>query len=153
MAQPVDMGGDDLYVNNIFTGSAGPGQQTTAVVLPKFETYTYVLTATTATFTAFVNDNVSGTFKVAGVTTSFSTASTSGTVQVEVATGTQAPASGTNQLTGALALSGTANTATNGVLVAAPTTIAAGNRINVIIAGTMTNLVNGIVTISLQRIS
>jgi len=103
----VDMGGDDLIVNTIITGVAGTGA-TSGAISPKFETYTYPLTATSTTFTAFVNDSVSGSFKVAGVSTAFSTASTSGTVQVEVATGTQAPTAGTNQLTGALALSGTA---------------------------------------------
>lgn len=150
----VDMGGDDLLVNNIITTVAGQGgSSTSGTIIAKFEANAYILTATSATFTAFVNDNLSGTFKVAAVSTVFSTASTSGTVQVEVATGTQAPGSGTNQLSSALALSGTANTPANGTIVAAPTTITAGSRVNVVIAGTMTNLVNGVVTIALQRIS
>lgn len=101
--------------------------------------------------TVFVNDAVSGTFEIAGVTATFGTGSTSGTLQVEVATGTQAVASGTNQLTGTIALSGTANTPANGTLIATPTAIAAGSRINLIFAGTVTNLANACVTIALKR--
>lgn len=123
-------------------------------ILPKFEEIQVSqLGATTTSFTLFVNDNVSGTWKVAGVTAVFGTASTSGTLQVEVATGTQAVGSGTNQLTGTVSLSGTANTAVNGTVVASPTTIAAGNRVNLIFAGTMTSLANCAITVVLQRLS
>lgn len=103
--------------------------------------------------TIFVNDNVSGTYKVAGVSAVFGTASTSGTLQVEVATGTQAIASGTNQLTGTISLAGTANTVVNGTLIASPTTVSAGARINVIFGGTVTNLANAAITVVLQKIS
>lgn len=103
--------------------------------------------------TIFVNDNVSGTYQIAGVTATFGTASTSGTLQVEVATGTQAIASGTNQLTGTVSLSGTANTPVNGTVIASPTTVAAGSRINLIFAGTVTNLANASITVALKRIS
>ncbi len=121
------------------------------VITPMFEPFQVQLTASSASQTIYVNDNISGTFVVSGVTASFGTASTSGTLQVEVATGTQAIASGTNQLTGTVSLAGTANTPVNGTVIAAPTTIAAGSRVNLIIAGTMTNLVAGIVTVTLQR--
>lgn len=123
------------------------------VLLPAYEYINVPLTATSATQTVWVNPSIGGTYQVAGVSTCFSTASTSGTLQVEVATGTQAPASGTNQLTGTLALSGTANTASNGTVITSPTTISAGSRINVIIAGTMTNLANGMAVIALKRVS
>jgi len=101
----------------------------------------------------FVNDNVSGTYQVAGVTANFGVTSTSGTLQVEVATGTQAVASGTNQLTGTMSLSGTANTPVNGTVIASPTTIVAGARVNLIFAGTVTNLANASIVVALKRIS
>lgn len=103
--------------------------------------------------TIFVNDNVSGTYKIVSASATFGTASTSATLQVEVATGTQAIASGVNQLTGTVSLSGTANTPVNGTIVASPTTISAGARVNLIFAGTVTNLANASVTIALQRLS
>lgn len=103
--------------------------------------------------TIFVNDNVSGTYQVAGVTANFGVTSTSGTLQVEVATGTQAVASGTNQLTGTMSLSGTANTPVNGTVIASPTTIVAGARVNLIFAGTVTNLANTSIVVALKRIS
>lgn len=103
--------------------------------------------------TIFVAPNTSETWKVSAVTAVFGTASTSGTLQVEVATGTQAIASGTNQLTGTMSLSGTANTAVNGTVSATPTTIAAGNRVNLIFAGTVTNLANAAITVVLQKLS
>lgn len=103
--------------------------------------------------TIFVNDNVSGTYQVAAVTATFGTASTSGTLQVEVATGTQAIGAGANQLTGTLSLAGTANTPVNGTLIASPTTVAAGARINLIFGGTVTNLAGCSVTVVLKRLS
>jgi hypothetical protein len=85
-----------------------------------------------------------------GVSAVFGTASTSGTLQVEKATGTQAVGSGTNTLTGTISLSGTANTVVNGTLVATAATLAyaVGNRCNLIFAGTMTSLANCNVTVS-----
>jgi hypothetical protein len=103
--------------------------------------------------TAFVNDNVTGTYRVVSVSAVFGTASTSGTLQVEVATGTQAIASGTNQLSGTVSLAGTANTVVNGTLIASPTTITAGSRVNLIFAGTVTNLANAAITVGLAKVS
>lgn len=73
-----------------------------------------------------------------------STASSSGTLQVEKLTGTTAAGSGTNLLTGTMSLSGTANTVVSGTLIStiASLTFAAGDRFGVVIAGTMTNLAN-----------
>lgn len=161
---PIDYSGDDLYVNNLITGVASPTGNTGVLsatsggLVSKFEPLSdnqnQVAAATYAvSHTIFVNDNVSGTFRIAGVTATFGTASTSGTLQVEVATGTQAIASGTNQLTGTISLSGTANTPVNGTIIASPTTIAAGSRINLIFAGTVTNLANTSVTVTLQRLT
>ncbi len=128
------------------------------IIIPRYELIQDVQNQVAAASYAvshsiFVCDSVSGTYQVAGVTVNFGTASTSGTLQVEVATGTQAPGSGTNQLTGTISLSGTANTPVNGTLIGSPTTIAAGNRVNLIFAGTVTGLANTVVTVALQRLS
>lgn len=131
---------------------AGGSLAGNTVVVPMFEQLQVTgLGATSTSLTAYVNDNISGTFVVSAVAAVFGVASTSGTLQVEVATGTQAVASGTNQLTGTVSLAGTAVTTVNGTLIAAPTTIAAGSRVNIILGGTLTSLANCAVTITLQR--
>lgn len=121
--------------------------------LYEFLTAPTIISSSSASFTLFLNPNVSQTFKVAGASVVFGTASTSGTMQVEVATGTQAIGAGTVQLTGTMSLSGTANTTVNGTVIGSPTTIAAGNRVNVILAGTLTSLANCMVTVALQRLT
>lgn len=103
--------------------------------------------------TIFVNDNVTGTYKIVAVAAVFGTAGGSGnTVNVEVATGTQAIASGTNQMSSAIVLTGTANTTVNGVITT-QTTISAGARVNLIFAGTVTGLANFSINVILQKIS
>lgn len=154
MSDKVDMLGDDLYVNNVFTGTSLSG----AVLIPKLETIqdnqNQVAAATYAvSHTIFLNDNSGSTYKIASVSASFGTASASGTLQVEVATGTQAIAAGTNQLTGTISLAGTANTPVNGTIIASPTTITSGSRVNLIFAGTVTSLANATIAVALQRIS
>lgn len=158
MALYTDLSGNDLIVSSVSTGATTPGSSASAWLMSNYERVTDNQNQTAAasyavSHTIYVNDNVSGTYQIAGVTATFGTASTSGTLQVEVATGTQAIAAGTNQLTGTLSLSGTANTPVNGTLVASPTTIAAGSRINLIFAGTVTNLANASVTVTLKRIT
>jgi hypothetical protein len=101
--------------------------------------------------TLFVNPNAGGSYRVAGVSAVFGTGSTSGTLQVEVATGTQAVGAGVNQLTGTIALSGTGNTVANGTLIASPTLIGAGARVNLIFAGTVTNLANASICVVLKK--
>lgn len=126
----------------------------TLVILPVYEQLQATgIGASSSSFTIYVNDTVSGNFTVAGVSVVFGTASSSGTLQVEVATGTQAVASGTNQLTGTVSLAGTANTTVNGTVIASPTTVTAGSRINVILGGTLTSLANCCVTVTLQRVA
>jgi hypothetical protein len=156
MTLTYDLSGNDLVVQSISTGAATPGA--TAILSPVYEIISdnqnQVAAASYAvSHPIFVNDNVTGTYQVAGVSAVFGTASTSGTLQVEVATGTQAIASGTNQLTGTVSLSGTANTTVNGTVIASPTTISAGARINLIFAGTVTNLLNCSIRVVLKRIS
>ena len=98
---------------------AGGALAGSTVISPVFEPIQInSVSASTTSLTLFVNDNISGTFVVSGVSAVFGTASSSGTLQVEVATGTQAVASGTNQLTGTVSLAGTANTTVNGTVIA-----------------------------------
>lgn len=156
MSVTFDLSGNDLVVNSIKTGAATQGS--TSILIPTYEYITdnqnQVAAASYAvSHSIFVNDTVSGTYQIVAVAASFGTTSTSGTLQVEVATGTQAIGAGTNQLTGTMSLSGTANTTVNGTIIASPTTIAAGNRINLIFAGTVTGLANATVNVVLKRIS
>lgn len=102
--------------------------------------------------TVYVNDNVSGTYKLVAVSAVFGTASTSGTLNVEVATGTQAIASGTNQMSSTISLAGSANTVVNGTITT-QTTITAGARLNLIFGGTVTNLANASVNLTIQKVS
>lgn len=124
------------------------------VYIPVYE-YANVtqLSSSSSSFTMYVADNFTGSYQVAAVAVVFGTASSSGTLQIEVATGTQAVAGGTNQLTGTVSLAGTANTTVNGTLIAAPTTITAGSRINVILGGTLTSLANCTVTVVLTKVA
>lgn len=132
-------------------GGAAAGQM---IILPVYETeQVFGLGATSTSLTLFVNDNVSGQYQIAGVTAVFGTTSSSGTLQVEVASGTTAVGSGTNQLTGTISLAGTANTIVNGTVIASPTAIVAGSRVNIILAGTLTGLANCAVSVVLQRIA
>ena len=109
------------------------------------------LTATDATRTVFIANSP---VKVKALSKIFTVASTSGTLTISKDTGTGAPGSGTALLTAAVALSGTANTVGNGTLIStagadATLTLAAGDRIAIVIAGTMTGLAGGVATISL----
>lgn len=126
------------------------------VIVPLYETIQdlqagQAASSWAASHSLFVADSVSGTYQIAAVEVNFGTTSTSGTLQVEVATGTQAVGSGTNQLTGTVSLSGTANTPVAGTVIAAPTQITAGSRVNLIFAGTVTGLANAVVNVVLQR--
>lgn len=156
MSVTTDYSGNDFIVNSIKVGASAIGSA--SVLLPAYEyavdNQNQVAAASYAvSHTIFLSDTVSGTYQVAAASAVFGTTSTSGTLQVEVATGTQAIASGTNQLTGTMSLSGTANTVVNGTLIATPTTLTAGSRINLIFAGTVTGLANCTVNVVLKRIS
>lgn len=108
------------------------------------------LTAATTSVPVFIADD---DYIVDSITATFGTASTSGTLQLEKCTGTTALASGTNLLTGTVSLSGVANTPVSGTLLSNPVTLSlvSGNRLNIIIAGTMTNLATANITIRLRR--
>lgn len=73
------------------------------------------------------------------------------TMDVLVATGVTAPASGTTQLTATIAMTATAPFSLNGTLIASPTRILPGDSISRVIGGTPAG-VEGILTISVKRI-
>lgn len=131
----------------------GPQSPNQLVLMPLYETIAQNgLGAASTSLTVFIaNDN----YIVDGVKEVHGTASSSGTLQVEKATGTQAVAGGTNILTGTVSLAGTANTVNSGTLVSNPNTItlAPGDRLNLIFGGTMTSLANCTVQIYLRRAS
>jgi hypothetical protein len=132
-------------------GGAAAGQ---TIILPVYETIQVPgLGASSSSLTAFVNDNVSGQYILAGVVVNFGTASSSGTLQVERATSTQAVGGGSNQLSATVSLSGTANTPINGAIKTTPDTISAGDRLNLILGGTLTSLANCVVSLVLQRVA
>ena len=132
-----DFGKDQLSINGI--------------IISPYETLTVPISASTVSTTVFTCDQ---TYQLVSISEVHGTASTSGTLMAEKCTGTTAPGSGTALLTGTMSLSGTANTVVNGTLVSTlgTTNFAVGERLSIKIAGTMTNLANGCVTIILRRI-
>lgn len=95
-----------------------------------------------------------GSYQLVGVSVVFGTASTSGTLMVEKTPSGTAVGSGTNLLTGTISLAGTANTTLNGTLVSNPNTLTlnAGDRISIVLAGTLTSLANCAVTLFIARV-
>lgn len=97
-----------------------------------------------------------GSYKFAGISATFTTTSTSGTVQVFHDTGVTAPGSGT-ALCNTVSLAGTANTVVSGLplatVSAANQLLSAGDRLTLTFAGTLTNLVNLSITIFVTRVA
>lgn len=150
----VDMGGDDLLANNIYQGVTSQGGVITGLsITPRVTHIEATIPAAAGNLTVFVSPGITTNYAIGAVSAVFGTASSSGTLQVEVATGTTAAGSGTNQLTGTVSLAGTANTTVTGTLISPVTSITSGARVNLIFGGTMTNMANGHVTISLMRTS
>lgn len=116
------------------------------------------LTAASLSQTIFINPVGStavpntSTWKVTAINSVFGTASSSGTFEVEVAASGVAIGSGTLQQTSTAALSGTVATPVSTPVIN-HTVIKAGGMVNVIIAGTMTGLVAGSISVDLQRVS
>jgi len=112
------------------------------------------LSATSTSQVVFISND---SYQVADVRVTFGTTSTSGTLQVEHLTGVQASGAGTAVLSGTVSLSGTANTPVTGSLLAAGATnnaaiqLATGDRLGIVLAGTLTGLANCTVTIYLTR--
>lgn len=138
----------------IFTNSKGDFQADGVTIDNKIvhnvETITVPLVAGTTSQSIFVCD---AAYKLLSVKEVHGVASTSGTLMVEKCTGTTAPGSGTAALTGTVSLAGTANTVVSGTLnTDTSIQFAAGDRISIKIAGTMTNLAGGVLTLTYQRI-
>lgn len=93
-------------------------------------------------------------YRVKAISVVFSTASTSGTAQVNKDTSTNAPGAGTALMTGTVSLAGTANTVVNGTLVATAATLqlAAGDRLSVTFGGTLTSLAGCTIVVALVPI-
>jgi hypothetical protein len=96
-----------------------------------------------------------GQYSLVSVSVRFSTASTSGTLQIERTPSATAVGSGTNLLSGTVSLAGTANTVVNGFpsasLAFASQVLTPGDSLSLIFAGTLTNLANAIVTVAVAR--
>lgn len=73
------------------------------------------------------------------------------TIDLKVCTGTQAPTSGTTQLSAALDLVGVADTTQQATIIAAPTEIGPGSRLAFDLTGTLTAVV-GSATVQLIRV-
>jgi hypothetical protein len=112
---------------------------------------TEALTATDATRVVYV---VTHPCKLVAVSEAHTTASSSGTLTLEKLTGTTAPGSGTAMLTATISLAGTANTVLSGTPVSDVSilTLAAGDRLALKIAGTMTSLAGSRVSIMLAQV-
>lgn len=121
------------------------------VVFPVMRTITYneTLSASIGTTPFFIADmaytvlSVNYVAKTAG--------SSTGTVTVTKDTGTSVPGAGTPLLTSTIAVNTTANTVTAGTLVTSTTTLtlAAGDRLSVLFAGTLTTLAGVVITVQL----
>jgi hypothetical protein len=109
--------------------------------------------------------NISGTtsananlyqYVISSISVAFTTASASGTFNIEHLTGTTAPGSGNAMLATAGALTGTANTVVNLVPTASDSaaiaTINGGDRLALTLGGTLTGLANCNITVSLARV-
>lgn len=94
-----------------------------------------------------------GQYSLVAVTVAYGTASASGTLQVEKTPSGTAVGSGTNLLTGTINLASTPNTTFNGTLVSSPTTLQLnpGDRISLVLGGTLTSLANCAVSLFLAR--
>lgn len=115
------------------------------------QTFTQQLLATS------VDQNIwtvpEGTWKVVKVTEVHSVAGgSSAAVDVKVATGTDAPASGTTQLGAAIDLTVTANTVQTPALISSPTAMGPGARLCLDMSGTLTALV-GTISVKVGRLT
>jgi hypothetical protein len=107
------------------------------------------LVATTVSTSIFICDD---TYQIASCTAVAETLGGAGaTVTVERLTGVQVPGAGTAQLTAALALNGVAHQVVTGTLKTNPDTFAIGDRVGIVMAGTLTGLV-GAVAVTLKRV-
>lgn len=150
MSVTLDLSGNNIVCNAISTGSATAGGA--GILIPGYEYATATgVTTTAGSTTIYVQSNEGTTYQVVAATVTFSTTSSSGTIQVNVDSSTNAPGAGTAQLSSAMSLAGTANTPVNGTVIASPTSIAAGSRISYTTGGTLTGLAGCVLTVVLKR--
>lgn len=143
----VDMIGVDG--NNTVVFPNGIGGQFLMPAMLKTVTYNETLNASIGTTPFFIADQA---YKVVAVTYVNKTACTgTGTATVTKDTGTTAPGAGTAILTGTFDTTTTANTVLNGTMVAtlATVTLAAGDRLSIKFAGTLTTLAGVVVTVTM----
>ena len=115
----------------------------------KTVTYNECLNASIGTTPFFIADQA---YTVTGINYVNKTAGTgTGTVTVTHDTGTQAPGGGTSLLASAIAVTAVANTVTPGTLTTTTSalTLAKGDRLSVLFAGTLTTLAGVVVTVTL----
>jgi len=119
------------------------------VIISQLVTVPVSLVATLVDQVVFVAD---ASYKLNAIRCVYSVAALSnGTLQVTVETGTNAPGTGTAQLSSAIDLSTTVNTIYSGALIESPTTISAGNKVSLDVGGTITGLL-GTCTLSFIRV-
>lgn len=98
-----------------------------------------------------------GKYSLVEVSVRFSTASTSGTLQIEKTPSGTAVGSGTNLLTSTVSLAGTTNTVVYGfpsaTVASASTILSGGDSFSAIFAGTLTSLAGMNITLSFARIA
>jgi len=89
-----------------------------------------------------------------GVRAAWTTASTSGTLQIQRLQGTEAKGSGDDLLSSTIAMSGTAETANSGTLTTtmAYRTLNAGDRLCLESAGTLSSGAGLVVTVALEQV-
>lgn len=128
--------------------------ETATGLLPKaalYEEMPFTLLASTVSQSIFIADD---NWQVVGVQVVPNVIGGAGaTVTVEVCTGLTAPGSGVAQLSAALVIgsTATAHKVLAGALIAAPTTMQKGDRLGIVMAGTLTGLV-GMLTIAIKRV-
>lgn len=93
-------------------------------------------------------------YQLVGVSATFQTASTSGTLQVQKCPVGTAAGSGTALLTGTMSLAGTAGTTVNGTLISTTSSLsfAPTDRLALDFGGTVTNLVGLYITIRMKKL-
>lgn len=109
------------------------------------------LTATEATTANGVFFIAKEDCKIAEVSLRFSTTSTSGTATLYKASSGTALGSGT-AITNAVSIAGTANENVDGSLIANTISVAKGQALGIVFAGTVTNLVGLIVSVKITRL-
>lgn len=149
-ANAITLGADATSsANKTFSVTTADKLLVGGTIIPQTVTITTPLTSTIIDQNVFVADN---TYQLTATRCVYSVAAAlSGTLQVTVDTGTNAPGSGTAQLSSTINLSTTTNTVYSGSLISSPTTISAGNKVSLDVGGTLTGLL-GTCTLTFKRV-